>query len=118
MTEHPITPPPPLVLLWTNLPLCEEERLVVAAQWGADQELKACTEWLKTGPYGASIAFHYTKIISDLRAARRPQEKTDLKNQALKALYRNLDALKYEDHSIILYALESIPENLPPFPRP
>jgi hypothetical protein len=44
-----------------------------AAQWGADKELKACCEWLITGPYGASIACHAEQMISDLRAARRPK---------------------------------------------
>jgi hypothetical protein len=39
-----------------------------AAQWGADQELEACCEWLKADGYpGTAI---------DLRAARRPKSQT------------------------------------------
>ena len=36
-----------------------------AAQWGADQELDACCEWLMLNGYGAAI--------SRLHAARRPK---------------------------------------------
>jgi len=64
MTEqHPITPPPELVKKWSLLPLSTEEVLVVAARWGADQELEACCEWLSgcgCNSYGR-----------ELRAARR-----------------------------------------------
>jgi len=117
MTEqHPITPPPSVVQQWMDLPLSEEESLVVAAQWGADQELEACCEWLRAGPYGASIACCEEPLISDLRIARRTQIKTDLKNQALKSLHRNLDLIECKDYHTILLALESMPEDLPPLP--
>lgn len=117
MTEqHPITPPPSLVQQWMDLPLSEEECLVVAAQWGADQELEACCKWLRTGPYGASIACHAKQMISDLRDARRAQIKPDLKNQALEALYRNMDSIEGIDYHTILLALECMPEDLPPLP--
>ena len=62
MTEqHPITPPPELVKQWLSEPeygapgrvtlhTISEKRLFQlltrAAQWGADQELDACCEWL------------------------------------------------------------------------
>ena len=114
--QHPITPPPSVVQQWMDLPLSEEECLEIAAQWGADQELEACCKWLGTGPYGASIAFHYTKIISDFRAARRPEIEPNLKNQALEALYRNLDLINGKDYHTILLALECMPEDLPPLP--
>jgi len=119
MTEqHPITPPPSVVQQWMDLPLSEEECLKVAAQWGADQELEACCKWLRTGPYGASIACYEEQMISDLRAARRAQIKLSLKEQALKTLYRNHHNIEYEDYSTILSALESMPEDLPPLPKP
>ena len=53
--QHPITPPPGLVAEWcgewyrlkarinTGIP---EYVATQAARWGADQELKACEEWL------------------------------------------------------------------------
>jgi hypothetical protein len=48
-----------------------------AAQWGADQELEACCEWLakKQGHSG-------TLLFNALRAARRPKPPS-LKEQAL-----------------------------------
>jgi hypothetical protein len=50
-----------------------------AAQWGADQELDACCEWLK--------AKHWIEpeFSDELRAARRPKPPS-LKEQALEAL--------------------------------
>jgi hypothetical protein len=47
----------------------------VAAQWGADQELDACCEWLK------KEAYHFA-VGAELRAARRPKPPS-LKEQAL-----------------------------------
>jgi hypothetical protein len=57
MTEHPITPPPELVVKWIKsaryrefMPYPEgyeqyEQRLTtIAARWGADMELEACVE--------------------------------------------------------------------------
>ena len=39
-----------------------------AAQWGADQELEACCEWL----HWQNLATH-SELIPSLRAARRPK---------------------------------------------
>jgi hypothetical protein len=88
MTQHPITPPPELVQEWTdafwnepgNYVGIDDEALATrAAQWGADQELEACCEWLEEEtpePY-----------INALRAARRPSLKPpSLKEQALEQL--------------------------------
>jgi hypothetical protein len=71
-----ISPPEELVQEWLELPLSEEERLVVAYRWGADQELEACCEWLKElRPQG--------DVLSErLRVARRPKPPS-LKEQAL-----------------------------------
>ena len=46
--QHPITPPPELVEQWMDLPIPLEEILDVAYAAGADQELEACCEWLRT----------------------------------------------------------------------
>jgi hypothetical protein len=84
MTEHPITPPPELVEQWADefysAPIAQGDALLDlaarAAQWGADQELEACCEWIpKWTPWDADR----------LRAARRPQPPS-LKEQALEQL--------------------------------
>ena len=75
MTDHPITPPPELLDKWDNLPLSTQEIFVIAARWGADQELEACCHEVQ-GMYGGG---------SWLRAARRP--KPSLKEEALKGFY-------------------------------
>lgn len=83
-SQHPITPPPNLTDKWNNLPLNTEEIFVIAARWGADQELDACCEWV-------SMQLHCTDqehLVPHLRAARRPKPPS-LKEQAL----ADLDAL-------------------------
>jgi hypothetical protein len=81
MTEHPITPPQWQMDAWqarietmgADVPAI----LLEAVQWGADQELEACCEWVKSKQtYWAH---------DELRAARRPNPKS-LKEQALQAL--------------------------------
>ena len=84
--KHPITPPPELVQQWlkefygAKLQYVAEASIHLAAraaQWGADQELEACCEWLgQEGWSGES---------RQLRAARRPKQPS-LKEQALKEL--------------------------------
>ena len=87
MAQHFITPPPELVQQWlgeffgctVSGELSDSERFLAAraAQWGADQELEACCEWLdREGWSGES---------RQLRAARRPKPPS-LKEQALEAL--------------------------------
>jgi len=100
MTEHPITPPPGLVQQWRQkLPTGmfdgysytqrEVDLCMTAAQWGADQELEACCEWLVSEGW-----FKYEhEAVEDLRAARRPNPPS-LKEQALEALN---DAVKMAD---------------------
>jgi hypothetical protein len=91
MEQHPITPPPKLAARWVNeiygddgfgfdVPLHPITLRLVerAAQWGADQELEACCEWVtEATPWAAE----------KLRAARRPKPPS-LKKQALGALDR------------------------------
>ena len=83
MSNHPITPPKELVNKWTSL-ACEEEGwkswdsiAAQAAQWGADQQLEACCEWLR-GEYDWGLA-----AALRLDAELRPQPPS-LKEQALK----------------------------------
>ena len=70
--QHPITPPPELVKQWKSdfhgRPATPGKASLHiasrAAQWGADQELEACCEWIpKATPWDAE----------QLRAARRPK---------------------------------------------
>jgi len=91
--QHPITPPPELVQQWMAEPeygtsgritlhTMSESRLTQmltrAAQWGADQELKAVCQLLFSD---SSVPC----TLSDIRAARRPKPPS-LKEQALGAL--------------------------------
>jgi hypothetical protein len=76
MTDPKLTPPPELVGQWYDCatavgPDYLQEIADRAAQWGADQELEACCEWLvKMGYWGED-----GKAIPALRAARRPSLK-------------------------------------------
>jgi len=81
--KHPITPPPELVQQWASEWMQQQSlnrdnfMATRASQYGADQELEACCEWLdKEGWSGES---------RQLRAARRPKPQS-LKEQALEAL--------------------------------
>ena len=114
MTDFPITPPPELVKQWVSL-ACEYEGdetwidlATQAARWGADQELKACYEW---------VVRDWTDIQSAdmLLHARRPKPPS-LKEQALDALENlNGECLLEgfecpEKVATIRRALESLPD--------
>jgi len=104
MTENNFTPPLELVREWYK-PGCEWncppwllKLLTESAQWGADQELEACCEWLGCG-------WKDIELVDKLRAARRPKPPS-LKEQALQVLEdANLDSAHY---NIILRALEQL----------
>ena len=101
MTQHPITPPPELVQQWSDIALAASGMFEVkmqfatlAAQWGADQELEACCEWLFKDPATHDLVGREARYLDfDLRAARRPKPPS-LKEQALQALN---DAVKMAD---------------------
>jgi hypothetical protein len=78
--QHPITPPPELVHQWADMLASRSDQAIftMAAQWGADQELESCCEWLECN-------YNYPQVNHPLRAARRP-EPPSLKEQALEAL--------------------------------
>jgi hypothetical protein len=123
MTDQssPITPPPELVQQW----LCSDDypwgpleqtsititanRLqniaTAAAQWGADQELEACCEWLPSD---------LTIDGQDLRSVRRPKPPS-LKEQALEALQfvdEKLD-LPLHNHCNAIHTIRRALEALP-----
>jgi len=90
--QHPITPPLELVdSIWNqfktgptrNLLTSEafREAITKASQWGADQELEACCEWLTCG----GLLPRLPALTESLLAARRPKTPS-LKEQALAAL--------------------------------
>jgi hypothetical protein len=111
---HPITPPAELVQQWAkSSPIQHSDEswayeLFIAhhtAQWGADQELEACCEWVeKTIPSWAP-----NTLNEQLRAARRPNPPS-LKEQGLVAL--KLLKQRTTDPNIIeplTRALEALP---------
>jgi hypothetical protein len=106
--EHPITPPPPaLVRQWINDafgPDYEQCITTAAAQWGADQELEECCEWLFKSGYDVAPVC--------LRAARRPKP-SSLKEQALSKLVDIYNDEKIDDHAYdtIRCALEALPND-------
>ena len=86
MTEqHPITPSPELVQQWqedwyrSKVKHTEYESFIAnrAAQWGADQELEACCEYMQHEDFHG--------FAKELRAASRPKPPS-LKEQALALL--------------------------------
>ena len=105
MTNHPIIPPPELVLEWTSLANEEEGQEVwssiatQAAQWGADQELEATLGLMET----LNI-----RGVDYIRNARRPQPPS-LKEQALALLDKAEDpSWDINDFSIVRKALEAL----------
>jgi hypothetical protein len=104
--QHPITPPLELVHQWVDMLSSRSDHAVFsfAAQWGADQELEACREWLNyedRGFWGCR-----------LRAARRPKPPS-LKEQALALVnhdFSDQPCLSEEGYAIIRRALEALPE--------
>jgi hypothetical protein len=75
-----------------------------AAQWGADQELEACCEWIDAD----------SVMAAELRATRRPKPPS-LKEQALQALAEadlgSTEADWYQRFDTIRRALEQLPDN-------
>jgi len=106
--RHPIAPPPELVQQWYDQAKqdpCGPINWVAvrAAQWGADQELKACCEVLDN----LNDGFWSEK----LRAARRPKPPS-LKEQALDAHNRMMAGTETQDDwTIVRRALEQLPDN-------
>ena len=105
MTNHPITPPPELVSKWANMfeSHTDEEVFTEAAQWGSDQELEACCEWLQDPDLNVDTY--------KLRAARRPKPPS-LKEQALESVKRfELGQDELSDLAVIRRAIEALPND-------
>jgi len=109
--QHPITPPPELIEDWIEIAKPEPWKrppdpnvlCTLAAQWGADQELEACCEWI------ANVPDFYTGSEIDLRAARRPKPPS-LKEQALLAIDTAVadDRLSADVANVVRRALEQL----------
>jgi hypothetical protein len=106
-----ITPPPELVQQWIGdyygcpvsgeLAGVETAIATRAAQWGADQELEACCEW---------VAVRSNAAATELRAGRRPKPPS-LKEQALALLQPGEPRLfNSEMQDTLRRALEALPE--------
>ena len=116
MTEqHPISPPQELVRQWAKQRKFLSDEIVFAtiAQWGADQELEACCEWISKQEWW-SLDFscpgrHWTWTSAQLRAARRPKPPS-LKQQGLDALDKG--CFPSDDEIVaIRRALEALPDD-------
>lgn len=105
--QHPIIPPPELVEQWMQVHTTKYDLARQAAQWGANQELEACCEWINS---------FQNKFVHahDLRFVRRPKPPS-LKEQALQALAEadvGLTELEWPQCSdTIRRALEQLPDN-------
>jgi hypothetical protein len=110
--QHLITPPPELIYEWAedrellrdHLPL-PEYIAAQAAQWGADQELEACCEWISVW-HGLE---HPELLIELLRAARRPKPQS-INSIALEMLgtIEKMDVVIPEITDTIRRALEQL----------
>jgi hypothetical protein len=107
-TEHPIIPPPELALQWINEYLNEhpegvdvEVLVVSAAQWGADQELLACGNYLK------QCAAWEEEDVTEFYNYRRPRP-LSLKEQALAELAEWENVMDIAPDSPIRRALEQL----------
>jgi len=112
-TNHPITTPPPeLVQQWLGnyfgatcftgeVSGVELALATQAAQWGSDQELEACCEWLDD--------YLLAPKSGQLRAARRPQQPS-LKEQALLSIDVAVadDRLSADVANVVRRALEQL----------
>jgi hypothetical protein len=104
-----LVPPPELVQQWKRTaphPINEREHYhyitLCAAQWGADQELEACCEWLTCG----GLLPRLPALTESLRAARRPKPPS-LAQRALHILGTHGD-LSCAEHDTIRRALEAL----------
>jgi hypothetical protein len=103
----PITPSLELLDKWCMDSTLGNWRDIVtqAAQWGADQELEACCEWLVRN-------YNYPEARNPLRAARRPNPPS-LKKQALALVEQHEEGWRPspKDWDTIRRALEALPND-------
>jgi hypothetical protein len=110
MTDPKLTPPPELVQQWYDQAKqdpCGPINWVAvkAAQWGADQELEACCDWLED-----VICDDPQDTAKELRAARRPKPPS-LKEQAMETLKYPKDLWSESEVDTIRRALKALPDD-------
>ena len=113
--QHPITPPPELVKQWASA-FYGTTRIspdwiaaaiaTQAAQWGADQELKACGRWLEDQLCMPPDA--RADVITQLNGSRRPKPPS-LKEEARQIIDCLIegDCLNDDDAVTLLRVLEA-----------
>ncbi len=79
--QHPITPPPELIEQWMQDHATKYDLARHAAQWGADQELLACGNYLK------QCAAWEEEDVTEFYNYRRPRP-LSLKELALESVKR------------------------------
>jgi hypothetical protein len=112
VADHPVKVPPELFTEWLNEAMAKTSLNAKpgtvaaimadrAAQWGADQELEACCEWIE--------ARGYSRVAADgLRAARSLKPPT-LAEQGLKAL-RSTPCTEQRHYDAMFAALTRLAE--------
>ena len=109
--DDPITPPPELIEQWMQAHSTKYDLARQAAQWGADQELEACVNWLDD-----TDCEDPQEVAQRLRAARRPKPPS-LKEQALAVLEeepgdaKELLVFDTDQVNLIRRALEALPND-------
>ena len=111
-TIDPITPPPELVQQWEEQwcdmpvirPSINSYMAAQAAQWGADQELEACAQWVE-----ANFGQLPTHNLHQFRRPKAPSLKEQAL-EALKALPTPAGQVTADRLDTIRRALEALPE--------
>ena len=101
-----ITPSPELIEQWMQAHSTKYDLARHAAQWGADQELEACCEYVYERLKLTTVAC----IAQELRATRRPKPPS-LKEQALDELAEWENIMDIAPDSPIRRALEALPDD-------
>ena len=113
--KHPIVPDPELLQKWYDDKTDYFMDMIRAAQWGADKELDACCEEMKSLPRLFGIPFG-EMASNALRNARRP-EPPSLKEQALAVLEeepedtKELIVFDTDQVNLIRRALKALPDD-------
>jgi len=115
MNDHPIQPTAGHIEAWCDagttatddsFETCDlVKALTLAAQWGANQELAACHEWL-------CLSAMSRRLADNMRKVRRSNPMTK-KEQALELIKRIQDAQEVwetNELSVVLEVLEKAPD--------
>ena len=116
--QHPITPPRELQDQWfyeaqelerTSSHYVPSRYYIAtqAAQWGSDQELEACCEWLVN-----ALSEDPQEVSQELRTARRPKPPSD-KEMALAELDRLIALIPTEGAMAMAEPIRKVLEALP-----